>query len=715
MPLNLGETSALLDAQILREFAEVLKLYKLESGKQDYDDFDIVRQFIFITANKARNVIEEGREQDEFEDWDLEVKLWDLVESLLKYRYSDKPSQIKTHGFNSDVVYQEKYFRSNPALYELWIIISWIQNNAMEVERPKLTGSKWFNTQLANALNSYDSDAPIRSKKSLDPKDSAQEMKFYKYIFQLILSGNYKEVSIECEATNNWTMKMILAGVNSYLDPMIDKEMTEDIGESTHGIKKKALWRRTVYLLSKNEDLSPYERAIYGFLAGDLSPLGLSSSWDSDLVIYFNHILTSEVEKSLIYEGKIPKEDLIITFPRNEITVQDVLNIVANKRKSESEHPLRVLIASIITNNVPAIVRSSLSFVGSIMLGEDDSNEILNESYALRVVTHLAIFISIIDPYAIAIEERTKLITTYILVLRLHEQYDLIPLYVSFLPEVEARDAYSLFLIDLFDTQERIKQLELSRLYKLPLENILKRTVERVFSMTEDHYQIGGGVTLQTINDVDMKLMRGVEWFVESRMFSDAIHSAVALYRRFLLNGRTKAAQEFSSRNSIQQLLKQYDVENMGVLVEREVSQFERDELLQYGALARSLNAIDDWQNRSKPVSSYAFIDNINRVSTLLKEVISSLFLDLSQTEYEPALIQELRSLYIPFLIIQLHNIYLDSRSQSSSFLKDALELTNIVASESTKFYILFQNCDRLKEYLGMVANCAAIAAGEGL
>jgi nuclear pore complex protein Nup107 len=715
MPPNLGELSALLDAQILREFAEVLKMYKLESGKQDYNDFDIVRQFIFITANKARNVIEEGKEQDEFEDWDLEVKLWDLVESLLKYRYSDKPLQIQTHGFNSDVVYQEKYFRSNPELYELWLIISWIQNNAMEVERPKLTGSKWFNTQLANTLDSYDSDAPIRSKKSLDPKDSAQETIFYKYIFQLILSGNYKEASLECDATNNWTMKMILAGVNSYLDPMIDKEMTEDIGESTHGIKKKALWRRTVYLLSKNEDLSPYERAIYGFLAGDLSPLGLSSGWDSDLVIYFNHILTSEIEKALIDEGKIPKEDLIITFPRNEITVQDVLNIVANKRKSESEHPLRVLIASIITKNVPAIIHSSLSFVGSIMLGDDDSNEILNESYALRVVTHLAIFISIIDPNAIAIEERTKLITTYILVLRLHEQYDLIPLYVSFLPEVEARDAYSLFLIDLFDTQERIKQLELSRLYKLPLENILKRTVERVFSMTEDHYQIGGGVTLQPINDVDMKLMRGVEWFVESRMFSDAIHSAVALYRRFLLNGRTKAAQEFSSRNSIQQLLKQYDVENMGVLVEREVSQFERDELLQYGELARSLNAIDDWQNGLKPVSSYAFIDNINRVSTLLKEVISTLFLDLSQTEYEPALIQELRSLYIPFLIIQLHNIYLDSRSQRSSFLKDALELTNIVASESTKFYILFQNCDRLKEYLGMVANCAAIAAGEGL
>lgn len=705
------------DHDVLSEFANVLKLYKLSDKKDEFDDFDIVRQFRYVAAQKASSSIEDGRDESEWEDWDLEVRLWDLIENLLKYRYSEKPVEIETHKYNSDVVYQEKYFRSKPELYELWLIIQWVQRNSPEVERPQLTGTKWFNSQMSNTLESYDSDAPIRSDLKLDPRDVEQDNIFYKYIFQLILSGHYKEASLECEATNNWTMKMILTGVNSYLDPIIDKDISDDTEEATHGIKKRALWRSTVYRLSKSDKISTYERAIYGFLAGDLSPLESSTSWDSDLLIYFNHILTNEVELALVNEGRIPEEDLLVSFPKSRMTVQDVLNIVASKRKIESEHPLRVLMASIITKNIPAIVHSSLSFVGSSMLGKEDTDELLNESYTLRVIAHLAIFLSIIDPNAIAVDDHSKLITTYILILRLYEQYSWIPLYVSFLPEVEARDAYSLFLIDLFDTQERNNQLELSRLYRLPLENILKRTVARVFSITEDHYQVGGGVSLQPIDDVDTKLMRGVEWFVEARMFSDAISSSLTLYRRFLLNGRTKAAQEFASRNSIKQLLKQYDVESLGSLVEKKISTLEKEELLQYGSLVRSFNALDEWQKSSQPqtVSSFVFIELINRVTTSLKDTISTLFLELSKSSYELALVEELRSLYIPFLIIQLHNVYVESRYQSTSYLNDALELTNVVASESTKFYTLFQNCDRLREYLALVANCAAIAAGEGL
>jgi nuclear pore complex protein Nup107 len=82
---------------------------------------------------------------------------------------------------------------------------------------------------------------------------------------------------------------------------------------------------------------------------------------------------------------------------------------------------------------------------------------------------------------------------------------------------------------------------------------------------------------------------------------------------------------------------------------------------------------------------------------------------------YEAELVQDLRTLYIPYLIIQLHSIYVEGESVNSDLLIEALELTNLVANETTKFYLLFQNCDRLKEYLKLVAQCAALAAGKNL
>lgn len=708
--LEISDASGLQDPVVLAKFADALKDFKLHKTQ---DVFDVVKEFRSITASKAYEVSTQNPNSSEYLNWELEAKLWHLVELLVNYRYSEESEKLETYSFNSNIVFEENFYKESSKLREIWLMILWLQESAIEPERPNLSSSKWLNTQLSHALENLDSDAPIRLNKSINPKDQEQDSVFYKYIFELILAGRLDEAQTECMRTNNWTLRMILSGLNEYLDPVIDKQI-EQIDENTQGIKKKALWRRTLYLLSKNESLNEYEKAIYGYLVGDLSPLKLANTWDSQLLIYLNHILTSEVENSLIENDRIDKEDLILTIPKSDLTVQDVLNSISQKLKEESEHPLRVLIASVLSNKIGPIIHSSLSLVGSVMLGKDEVNEIFGEPYALRIVTHLAIFISIIDPSAISSEDRSKLLTTYILVLRLYEQYDLIPVYVSFLSEVEARDAYSLFLIDLFDSKQRTTQLELSRLYNLPLENILKRTVERVFSLTEEHYQIKSGVTLQDIDEVDNKLISGVEWFIEAKMYSDAIHAAVSLFRRFLLTGRTKAAQEFASRNSLSQLLKNYDVEQYGVLVDKEVSQFEREELLQYDALVKGLIAIDEWRSKPKIGGAVTNIEYINTITQDLRSLIGSVFLELSETDYEVDIVQELRSLYIPYLIIQLHTIFVDGRKFRASYLREALNMVNTVASESSKFYILFQNCGRLKEYLALVADCAALAAGEG-
>ncbi|CCH42278.1 Nuclear pore complex protein [Wickerhamomyces ciferrii] len=705
-----SHASELQDPVILAKFADTLKDFKQNNTK---DVFDIVKEYRSIAASKAYEVASDEDSKVEYQNWELEAKLWHLVDLLISYRNSEKAEMVPTYTFSSNIVHEKNFYTESDKLGEIWLLILWIQEGALEPERPNLSTSKWLNTQLSNTLENLDSDASLRLNKPINPKDQEEDTVFFKYVFELMLAGRFDEAQAECTRTNNWTLRMILAGLNEFLDPVVDKQMSE-LDEKTQGIKRKALWRRTVYLLSKNEGLNEYERAIYGYLIGDLSPLKLTNTWDSQLLVYLNHILTSEIESTLIDNGKINNEDLILTIPRSELSVQDVLNSVSQRLKDESEHPLRVLIASVISNKISPIIHSSLSLVGSVMLGIEESNEIFSEPYALRVVTHLAIFISLLHPDAVSNEDKFKLLTTYILILRLYEQYELIPIYISFLTETEARDVYSLFLIDLFDPEERSNQLKLSRQYNLPLENILKRTVERVFSTTEEHYQINSGVTLQETDEIDNKLIRGVEWFIEAKMYSDAIHASISLFRRFLLTGRTKAAEEFASRNPLPQLLKNYDVEQYGVLADETVSDNERNELLQYDALIRGLSSINAFANRPKVNGPIANIEYINTIVQQLHSLIESLFLELSYTDYETQIIQELRSLYIPYLIIQLHNIYVDGRKYRNSYLKDALDLVNVVASESSKFYTLFQNCGRLQEYLKLIADCAALAADDG-
>ncbi|KAH3667030.1 hypothetical protein WICMUC_005377 [Wickerhamomyces mucosus] len=714
---------------MLVDFANVLREYHFNktAGIEDLDIFDIVREYRSIASLNVLKEAERNIDTSEFEDWALEVKLWHLIELLLSFRTSEKPHIPEPDEYKSNFIFSEKIYQSDPQLYEIFLLINWIHENSIGIDRPDgLIGVKWLNTQLDNTLENLDSDAPIRLDKNIKIADVEQDKVFFKYVFELLLAGEFEEALVQCEKTNNWTLKMILSGRNEYLDPIIDRKIGEDdIDFKTHGIKKKALWRRAVYLLSKNEHISEYERAIYGFLAGDLSPLEVSESWDSELLIYLNYVFTNEVENRLIELNRIPKDELITGFPKNKFSIQKILNLVADSRKLESEHPLRMLIASVISNNISSIIHSSLSFVGNIMTGNEDTNEILNESYALRVITHIAIVVSEIDTQLINLEDKSKLITTYILILRFYENYELIPLYVSFLPEVEARDTYSLFLMDLFDSRVRSKQLELSRLYKLPLEDILNRTVDRAFALTENHYRITKKVTLQhDIDEIDNKLIRAVEWFVEAEMCSDAIRAILSLFRRFLLNGKIKSIQFFTQRNNIGEILKLYDVQRSGASLDREISEYEREELLQYETLNHAFDALDKWRQTQPQTSTQkqlllqrkttiTFVSQVNDVSQILHNVINNLFKELSITEYESELIEDLRSLYIPFLIIQLHYIYIEARIASDKFVAQALQLANLVASESNKFYILFQKSDRLREYLSLVAQGAALSAGD--
>ena len=76
------------------------------------------------------------------------------------------------------------------------------------------------------------------------------------------------------------------------------------------------------------------------------------------------------------------------------------------------------------------------------------------------------------------------------------------------------------------------------------LINVLRRTVERVMIETAPNYerQQNDPVIVKddesSVDEIDFKLYRAVEWFYENQMYGDAIKATIVVIRRFLINGK---------------------------------------------------------------------------------------------------------------------------------------------------------------------------------
>ena len=71
------------------------------------------------------------------------------------------------------------------------------------------------------------------------------------------------------------------------------------------------------------------------------------------------------------------------------------------------------------------------------------------------------------------------------------------------------------------------------------LINVLRRTVERVMIETAPNYerQQNDPVIVKddesSVDEIDFKLYRAVEWFYENQMYGDAIKATIVVIRRF--------------------------------------------------------------------------------------------------------------------------------------------------------------------------------------
>lgn len=452
-------------------------------------------------------------------------------------------------------------------------------------------------------------------------------------------------------------------------------------------------------------------------------------------------------------------------------------NTVAEVR-SQSEAPFRYLQGSIINNVVHMMISDARSQIEQSLTEDlEISNPILGERYMLRFLAHLTLFLRAIGMQSSVSEDDViSVLQFYIEDLVVCGKGKLVPLYVAQLPPDAAVEAYSYLLADIAaDAQARAEQFALADKYGLDLATTLRRTVQRVFDDLEDRFPtISSSAEFdfsETATDDEGQLAGSLLWLVDARMWNDVVESANALYARFLLAGRIGAAHSFQKKLSTSQVRTALDsllqtgaeseMEDLMVdaesefrseALERFQSQKARAEFDQYEALIGAIKMVKKWDDlmATKPAPNTALIARTSnrrdtgsgnegsndkfmhswkvKVQALLNEIQNPLieFIEHWMVDIEMKAIEDgdktqanavhrLRVLYVPYILFEIHRVFMDAAAAKTSYALRSFEIVNLVAEGSDEMGLsrLLIESERLDEYLVTVAQCALVAGAD--
>lgn len=722
---------------IYGQFAKVLEhqLPKLRSHEDNsFDDsilqdrvhqlFEIVQQFSAIASEKAFKVKEEEvyngvSSPEEFENWELEMKLWRLVEKLYITRLI--PNELE----------QEQ------KLEELTSILRWLQDNTPDVLIPDSEDNlnprnKWSYTRIAVSTAQYkplvgkdidldlvenlDVDAPLRTDQRIEPADEEKDAEIFEVIYKFVLLGHIKSAIDYAKDTGNFAMALILTGGLDDSDDMSDTLQQSKMVKST--------WIKLVYKLSQNPRLSQFERLIYTYLSGgDISGnLEIASaSYDEYMNVLINQLLVYQYLKN----EKHKSVDNIHIPPPQAKSTKDVLTIVSSaagtNAQKESTHLIRNISASVMINEVESLIKN---------VNKNTDNNVL------RILTHLGIFLALVKPYQNP-KDLGNAITEYVSRLFDSNQADLAPLYLSLIPDEEdAKKAYYSILTAITDKEERARQLHVAKKVaslhvdddtvivaddapKEKLENVLKSIVEREIEETAPYYKQSNGAIVifdedldDSISKEDSRLCNAVDLFYENRMFEDAIESTITIIRRFLMMGKLASLKRFSKDKNFKNLVSDYNVQKMGAEND-EISEDTKLELIHYENFVEGLRLLSQWRSFHAGLSTYdgsTVEASLNKTTKLMTNLVSSWLKD-----FLDPMLMEFRTLYVPYLIIELITIYENARMKDWKYIRLAFNLIEEVANDGVNDYLkCFETSGRLQEFLAKVGQLSAIATEQG-
>lgn len=723
------------------EFSNVFRDYKIQ--KDRLKAFDIIFKFKSLSASKALGVFDTNNEK-RFEMYNLETKLWDLVENLYWSRSKRNSDLYKENKLTSISVKVENFLRKEHEVKEHSIVIEWLCRNMKSFDLESVTIDveklrKIFSNSSEHFPTHKKEEEVEKNKQNME-EDLSEKNKFYKVIYKLVFANEIKKAIILCSKTCNFQMGLILTcALNDYFNPAIDlvekqKDAFANSDETASGMKHRLMWKKTLHELSK-KDLPKYEILIYKFLSGSNIEKNLEEcldSWEDSLLIYLNQLYAFEINKFLKEECFVDNinEDIPVVIPDPQhFLISEILNTLQSHSetlKIESNHPLRVIMGSIMTDKFHLLLKN--------IVDRDGKDEVLKIDGVLRILTNLSIFVSLITNDKSMDSDVSKIIKIYVDFLTKKKMFDCISIYLSFIPiEKDALDAFISFFSILEDSDERMRQKnivkkmffyrhcrnndidkeEISNNEKM--EFIFRSSVQLilnkidVISVPDDLTNFHCNTT--DISEFDLKLCYSVECFFENNMHFDSITSSLILFRFFLSKGKIASLIKFASRKNFKSLINEYEIEfHTNSFLDSTTNinfSSKKMELIEYSNLCEVFVLLNKFQNLgiNSNSDSEIFLNKFNHlevkkildfVEQWLKNLINS-----DVHENDKKLFQNFRYIYVPYIIISLLSFYNSISLQDYLYVNNILKLVNEVSNEKKNDFLkCFVTTGQLNHFL---------------
>jgi nuclear pore complex protein Nup107 len=329
-----------------------------------------------------------------------------------------------------------------------------------------------------------DPDVIGREERNLEKADAFYDRSLWLTCFAMMRSGlKWSEIQEWCEEQNEgWRVGSfgMLVG-------------TQKSRTSLNGPEAGMLWRRMCLAQAQQAGIDPYQKAVYGLLAGDYnSVLPVCRSFDDILYAKYNALLLQSFEEYLRKEIQNPLPDTLqssfpgLILPTDERTWNDeelaeqIFNLRLSNSTNEKDvnEAFKLLQASIIADDFPnlifqvgGIISERANATSKSRLIPNELGDVYDKSYtclvddydAIRTIIHIANISTSVGCEFSADHRRylNHITIAYIDFLRLHRKIDLIPTYTTLLDDDTRDMTLGKVMVDITDRTEQTRLLHL--------------------------------------------------------------------------------------------------------------------------------------------------------------------------------------------------------------------------------------------------------------
>lgn len=618
----------------------------------------------------------------------------------------------------------------------------------------------------SKVVRSLDPDAESRGEGKWDLEDANYAKALHRTLFEYARSGQLAAAfDLARQADQPWRAASLrgamfyhrsINGLRQDDEEEDDDDIMMNGGGTSGGNRNRLLWKAVCGKLAGNPSLDPFERALYGSLAGHLSSvLAVSDTWEEHLWAYINASLETRLDASFEHASSdeaswwgstgggtvkvVELKSATSIVQDDKLDVREDLKDVFDKLKNtdrgnvhlEAANPYHIVQEAIIMDGVSDL----LIHVESRLSEMKVSIEPRKYAHLVRFFSHLILYMRLLErplPSATC----NSILRHYVEVLELAGEDELVAMYASCLEPQSAEESYAHFLKSLnldMPTADRRSALLRAQEHALDLAAVARLVVQSVFTETVDALESRQSWMVDPISALsqelsvpEARLIWAVDWLTfDPSTAADAIFQSNALMRKFLSRGRIHAART---------LLYNLPGEVVGNLEEiAELKSSDRREHLDYRLFFEAFATLSSYAevfSKDPSASGAASRMETQQWKRALSSVVSTAkgaTLEILTRDWlkpgeededgeeddddeDPTRARELaqiRQIYIPELVFRLHFMLFDSREvvadAQASLEYITKDLPILVASEDHMLFLEFVTAaggNRLREYL---------------